>query len=105
MHGHGLSTLLSILEREAKSIAWGAEGGGVHEESLVITRARHRQHVQEAVDALERYQEGIQRSPPLPPDMSAEDLRIATRALAALTGRVEVDEVLEVIFRDFCIGK
>ena len=38
-------------------------------------------------------------------DLLAEELRIATRALGRLTGRVDVEDVLEVIFRDFCIGK
>jgi tRNA modification GTPase len=35
----------------------------------------------------------------------AEELRIAARALARLTGRVDVEDILDVIFRDFCIGK
>ena len=38
-------------------------------------------------------------------ELAAEDIRIAARALGRLTGRVEVDEVLDVVFRDFCIGK
>ena len=39
------------------------------------------------------------------PELAAEDLRLAARALGRITGRVDVDEVLDVIFRDFCIGK
>jgi tRNA modification GTPase len=35
----------------------------------------------------------------------AEDLRMAMRAIGRVTGRVDVDELLDVIFRDFCIGK
>ena len=38
-------------------------------------------------------------------ELAAEDLRLAARALGRITGRVDVDEVLDVIFRDFCIGK
>ena len=38
-------------------------------------------------------------------DLLAEELRLAARALGCLTGRVDVDDVLDVIFRDFCIGK
>jgi tRNA modification GTPase len=38
-------------------------------------------------------------------DLLAEELRIAARALGRLTGRVDVEDILEVIFRDFCIGK
>jgi tRNA modification GTPase len=38
-------------------------------------------------------------------DLLAEELRIASRALGRLTGRVDVEDILDVIFRDFCIGK
>ena len=38
-------------------------------------------------------------------DLLAEELRIAARALGRLTGRVDVEDILDVIFRDFCIGK
>ncbi len=38
-------------------------------------------------------------------DVLAEELRLAARALGRLTGRVDVEEILDVIFRDFCIGK
>ena len=39
------------------------------------------------------------------PELAAEDLRLATRALGRITGRVDVEDILDVIFRDFCIGK
>ena len=38
-------------------------------------------------------------------DFLAEELRIAARSLGRLTGRVDVEDILDVIFRDFCIGK
>ena len=38
-------------------------------------------------------------------DLLAEELRLASRALGRLTGRVDVEDILDVIFRDFCIGK
>ena len=38
-------------------------------------------------------------------ELIAEELRLAARALGRLTGRVDVEDVLDVIFRDFCIGK
>ena len=38
-------------------------------------------------------------------ELVAEELRLAARALGRLTGRVDVEDVLDVIFRDFCIGK
>ena len=39
------------------------------------------------------------------PELKAEDLRLAARALGRITGRVDVEDVLDVIFREFCIGK
>jgi tRNA modification GTPase len=39
------------------------------------------------------------------PELAAEDVRLAARALGRITGRVDVEELLDIIFRDFCIGK
>ena len=65
----------------------------------MITRARHRECLDQCVDALTRAA-GQDRE-----DLLAEDLRLAARALGRLTGRIDVEDVLDVIFRDFCIGK
>ena len=64
-----------------------------------LTRARHRSALTECADALARY--------PLAaaPELAAEELRLAMRALARITGRVDVEDLLEVIFSEFCIGK
>jgi tRNA modification GTPase len=64
-----------------------------------LTRARHREALVEAETALKR---GL--SAPLP-ELAAEDLRLSLRALGRITGRVHVEDLLDVIFRDFCIGK
>ncbi|MFN8926887.1 MAG: tRNA uridine-5-carboxymethylaminomethyl(34) synthesis GTPase MnmE [Rhodospirillales bacterium] len=64
-----------------------------------LTRARHRSALIEARDALAR-----SRSARLP-ELAAEDLRLAARALGRITGRIDVEDLLDVIFRDFCIGK
>jgi tRNA modification GTPase len=69
--------------------------------SVLITRARHR-HL------LESYRDSLGRALAEPEgreDIIAEELRLAARDLGRLTGRVDVEEVLDVIFRDFCIGK
>ncbi|EFH12266.1 tRNA uridine-5-carboxymethylaminomethyl(34) synthesis GTPase MnmE [Teichococcus cervicalis] len=90
--GTGLDALRSLLEREAQSRA------GLSEEAS-LTRPRHRAALGEAVDWLEE----AQRAPL--PELAAESLRAALRSLGRLTGRVGVEQVLDVVFGDFCIGK
>ena len=67
--------------------------------SPALTRARHRDALEQSVDALTRFAGASEEA------LAAEDLRLAARALGRITGRVEVDDILDVIFRDFCIGK
>jgi tRNA modification GTPase len=75
-------------------------GGG---ESVLVTRQRHRTALTSCVDALRRaLAEGFASGRE---DIIAEELRLAARALGRLVGKVDVEEVLDVIFRDFCIGK
>eukprot|EP00980_Cylindrotheca_fusiformis_P008084 scaffold1722_cov120-Cylindrotheca_fusiformis.AAC.14 len=73
-------------------------------EGAVITRARHRQHVEAATEALERFKV-LSRQGPLAVDMAAEELRLAASELGRITGAVDVEDVLDVLFSDFCIGK
>ena len=73
-------------------------------EGVLITRARHRQHVRAASEALDRFivlsQEGSMAL-----DMAAEELRLAASELGRITGAVDVEDVLDKLFTDFCIGK
>jgi tRNA modification GTPase len=72
-------------------------------ESVIVTRQRHRKALMECAEALGKGRlegEGLRRE-----DMIAEELRRAGRALGRLVGRIDVEDVLDVIFRDFCIGK
>jgi tRNA modification GTPase len=71
-------------------------------EPALVTRARHRYALENALSALER---AVNEPAPVREDVLAEELRLAGRALGRLTGRVDVEDVLDVIFRDFCIGK
>jgi tRNA modification GTPase len=71
-------------------------------EPALVTRERHRVALQEAVVALEG---ALQLGPQGGEELVAEQIRMATRALERLTGRIGVEDVLDVIFRDFCIGK
>jgi len=67
-----------------------------------ITRARHRQSLEDCQSALIRALEPARTKDP---ELVAEDLRLAVRALGRITGRVDVEDILDVIFLDFCIGK
>ncbi len=90
--GAGLEEFVARLE---KMIAGKADTGA----AAPLTRARHRRGLEECAEALSRA-----RTATLP-ELAAEDLRLAARALGRLTGRVDVEEILDVVFRDFCIGK
>ena len=70
-------------------------------EAPALSRARHRRAVGEALEALERAraQLGIH------PELAGADLHLAVRALESLTGRVDVEDVLDRVFSQFCIGK
>lgn len=70
-----------------------------HADGAVITRARHRAALADAHAALVRA--GVTSAP----ELVAEELRVATDALSRLSGRIDVEDLLDVIFRDFCIGK
>lgn len=71
------------------------------EEAPVLTRARHRRLVEEARAALERAVPALKRGP----ELAAEDVRVAATAIGRLTGRIDVEDLLEEIFSSFCIGK
>jgi tRNA modification GTPase len=68
-------------------------------EAPVLTRARHRQALEEAALSLRRALDALL------PELRAEDLRLALRSLGRITGAVDVEDLLDVIFSDFCIGK
>jgi len=74
------------------------------ESSAVITRARHRRHVQNCVAALRRY-EILSQQGFMAVDMAAEELRLASTELGRIVGAIDVEDILDVLFADFCIGK
>ena len=71
-------------------------------EDTLITRERHRQHLQQCIEHLEKFSKKEKEKDF---DKAAEDLRLATRHLGMLVGKVDVEEILGSIFNDFCIGK
>ena len=71
-------------------------------DDILITRERHRQHLQQCLNHLNNFN---QKKEIEDFDKAAEDLRLATRHLGMIVGKVDVEEILGSIFNDFCIGK
>ena len=71
-------------------------------EDILITRERHRQHLEQSLNYLKNFEE---KNKAEDFDKAAEDLRLATRHLGMIVGKVDVEEILGSIFNDFCIGK
>ena len=90
--GEGLGTLIAFLREEVVARL----GGG---EAAVVTRRRHRLALEDCVGALARVPEAGY------PELAAEDLRHALSALGRITGRNDIEDVLDRIFGEFCIGK
>lgn len=90
--GAGIDSLLAAIEAEVAARFAAAEAPS-------LTRARHRAAVEDCLASLARF------TPAVGIELAAEDLRLAARALGRITGRVEVDEILDVVFGEFCIGK
>jgi tRNA modification GTPase len=90
--GEGLPLLLDRLAAAVKQ-RYAATAGPV------LTRSRHRAALGECAAALRRSLTATL------PELAAEDLRLAIRALGRITGRADVEDILDIIFRDFCIGK
>ncbi len=93
--GAGLEALIRYLG----SIA--GEKAGLSEQPW-LTRGRHREALAECLGHLHRFQE-IRGGHEI--EISAEELRLGARALGRITGRVDVDDLLDIVFSDFCIGK
>ena len=71
-------------------------------DDILITRERHRQHLVHCLDNLKNF---LEKNDKKDFDKAAEDLRLATRNLGMIVGKVDVEEILGSIFNDFCIGK
>ena len=74
----------------------------ISNDDILITRERHRQHLIQCSDNLRNF---IEKNDKKDFDKGAEDLRLATRHLGMIVGKVDVEEILGSIFNDFCIGK
>ena len=75
----------------------------INSEDILITRERHRQHLEQCVHHLQKFENKKDDNEDF--DKAAEDIRLATRHLGMIVGKVDVEEILGSIFNDFCIGK
>ncbi len=94
-NGQGMAELLKMLQQKVQHKLESKDG------APPLTRPRHRHALREAVAHL---QHGL-AAPAANPELLAEDLRLAMRAIGRITGQVDVEELLDFVFRDFCIGK
>jgi len=94
--GEGLDALFGALAAFARDFFAAGE-------TVLVTRARHRADLEQTVAALDRALAETARS--RREELIAEELRAASSALGRLTGRLDVEDVLDEIFREFCIGK
>uniref|UniRef100_A0A8C6RFT7 5-taurinomethyluridine-[tRNA] synthase subunit GTPB3, mitochondrial n=1 Tax=Nannospalax galili TaxID=1026970 RepID=A0A8C6RFT7_NANGA len=92
--GAGLDDLLKALRTQLAAVCGDPSIG-----PPLLTRARHQHHLQACLDALSQYQPASDLA------LAAEALRVARRHLSHLTGGGGTEEILDLIFRDFCVGK
>ena len=90
--GQGLDLLMARLKEEISERCHLSA-------TPAITKKRHRQALEESLHCLVRYQDAGES------ELKAEDLRLAVRALGRITGQVGVEDILDIIFSEFCIGK
>ena len=92
-----------LLEKEIDSeIKNNLKNKFIASDDILITRERHRQNLEQCLDHLNNFN---QKKDIEDFDKAAEDLRLATRHLGMIVGKVDVEEILGSIFNDFCIGK
>ncbi|MGX9891889.1 tRNA uridine-5-carboxymethylaminomethyl(34) synthesis GTPase MnmE [Wolbachia endosymbiont of Protocalliphora sialia] len=93
LKGIGTNKLISLIKEKAK------EKFGHDRDTPVITRQRHRNHMQKALEHLQRF--NIYN----PIELISEDLRLAAFELGAVIGIINVEEILDSVFSSFCVGK
>nr|XP_019953831.1 PREDICTED: tRNA modification GTPase GTPBP3, mitochondrial isoform X2 [Paralichthys olivaceus] len=92
----GLQDFLTLLDSSVKTLCGDPLSG-----APILTQARHRAHLQQCLAALAQYK--LYRDTDLA--LAAEGVRLALTSLGRITGRVGAEEILDIIFKDFCIGK
>ena len=90
-----LDRLISLIKENLKNKF-------ILQDDIYITRQRHRTNLEKCLEHLTNFEE---KNSSEDFDKAAEDLRLATRYLGTIVGKVDVEEILGSIFNDFCIGK
>ena len=90
------------IDKLISKIKKNLENKFISEDDILITRERHRQHLLQCFEHLKNFSDKNDKKDF---DKGAEDLRLATRQLGMIVGKVDVEEILGSIFNDFCIGK
>jgi len=92
--GEGIDNLIEILSKYIKKTYFSSN------QNILITRERHRQQLAMVLKHLEQCIVHLNRV-----EVAAEDLRDALREIGKITGTVDVEQILDIIFKEFCIGK
>ena len=112
MQESGIDDLVSFLGSRIRSRVLGEDNvdcgdadveGFFSSDEPLLTRQRHRVELQRALDSLDAAI--VLRDSPERIEIVAEEIRKAARCVGAITGHVSIDEVLDVIFSSFCVGK
>ncbi|KAG6976083.1 hypothetical protein JG688_00001719 [Phytophthora aleatoria] len=96
--GDNIDVFVDKLASAVKDKLAVSAGGSTN--GALITRERHRQNLVECLSCLDRF-----LADPYQSEIAAEDLRRAVMAIGRILGRIDVEDVLDVLFADFCIGK
>ncbi|KAI3368195.1 hypothetical protein L3Q82_007922 [Scortum barcoo] len=96
LSNEGVQNFLTVLHSSVKTLCGDPLSG-----APTLTQARHRAHLQQCFAALAQYQ----RYRDIDLALAAEGVRLALTSLGRITGRVGAEEILDIIFKDFCIGK
>jgi tRNA modification GTPase len=95
--GAGLQELINAISTKLRSLT------ETNSSAPLLTRQRHAEALAETLNYLDRALAALAKKSPS--ELTAEELRLASRSLARITGEVDVEDLLDVIFRDFCVGK
>ena len=99
----GIDALLQKISTKTQSITTATTASSTS--TNIITRTRHRYHLVCADNALQHFLNVSSKNGLYGIDLASEDLRLACSEIGRIVGVIDVEDVLDVLFQDFCIGK